>query len=285
MLRLEYHNRGREEITVREVEPVRLLEDGGRTYLQAWCRQAGAPRNFRTDRILGATASGETFEPGARHAGVGEALYTAADTRRRGGAGLLRAPGPARRRLRAHPHGHAGRGGTAAEVRIAAPDHLPGLVARHGGEVAVLEPAGHAGRRGRMAGIRAGRLRGGGTVMPWWFWILLWMFLAAAAALFVVLCGIRLFRGFMRLADDAGRGRGPPAPRPRTARRHARRRTRRRDPVGNRRALFRDPSEARLEYATPARRSRREARRRRRIARKRRARAAATVAGPLPAVT
>lgn len=108
--------------------------------------------------------------------------------------------------------------------------------------------------------------------MPWWFWILLWMFLAAAAALFVVLCGIRLFRGFMRLADDAGKaldglglgaldlapdgGAGEAgAPRP--------------SPVGTD-ALFRDPAEARLEYRA-GKWTRREARRQRRIARKRRA--------------
>ena len=144
VLRLEYHNSGREEITVREVEPVRLLEDGGRTYLQAWCRQAGAPRNFRTDRILGATASGETFEPAARHTGVGEALYTAADT----DAVVVLAFSARLGRLvddyaPTRSAALAG-GGTAAEVRIAAPDHLPGLVARHGGEVAVLEPAGQA---------------------------------------------------------------------------------------------------------------------------------------------
>jgi hypothetical protein len=105
--------------------------------------------------------------------------------------------------------------------------------------------------------------------MPWWFWILLWMFLAVAAALFVVLCGLRLFRGFMRLADDAGRaldglglgtlqGDGTPAGRePGGA------------PVGTE-ALFRDPDEARLEYRA-GKWSRREARRQRRIARKRRA--------------
>ncbi|GAA3689791.1 hypothetical protein GCM10023081_29040 [Arthrobacter ginkgonis] len=105
--------------------------------------------------------------------------------------------------------------------------------------------------------------------MPWWFWILLWMFLAAAAALFVVLCGIRLFRGFMRLADDTGQamdrlglgaleGDAVPAARaPGGA------------PVGTD-ALFRDPGEARLEYQA-GKWSRREARRQRRIARKRRA--------------
>ncbi|GER22095.1 hypothetical protein NCCP1664_05920 [Zafaria cholistanensis] len=144
VLRLEYHNRVREEITVREVEPVRLLEDGGRTYLQAWCRHAGAPRNFRADRILDATPSGETFEPGARHAGVGEELYTAADTDAVVVLGFSARLGRLVEDYAPTRTAALAGGGTAAEVRIAAPGHLPGLVARHGGEVAVLEPAGQA---------------------------------------------------------------------------------------------------------------------------------------------
>lgn len=111
--------------------------------------------------------------------------------------------------------------------------------------------------------------------MPWWSWILLWMFLAAASALFVVLCGIRLFRGFMRLADDAGAAMdrltlgtrdGPPNGAPEDA---GGGESADREPAGAA-ALFRDPYDARLEYDA-GRWGRREARRRRRIARKRRA--------------
>ena len=107
--------------------------------------------------------------------------------------------------------------------------------------------------------------------MPWWFWILLWMFLVAAAALFTVLCGIRLFRGFMRLADDAGKaldGLGLGVPEGADGGASAGRETGS-APVGTD-ALFRDPGEARLEYRA-GKWSRREARKQRRIARKRRA--------------
>lgn len=41
-------------------------------------------------------------------------------------------------------------------------------------------------------------------MLPWWFWILLWAVLALATLLFLVLAGIRLFRGFMALVGDVG---------------------------------------------------------------------------------
>lgn len=41
-------------------------------------------------------------------------------------------------------------------------------------------------------------------MLPWWFWLLLWVVLALGALLFLVLAGIRLFRGFMALASEAG---------------------------------------------------------------------------------
>ncbi|MFL4474765.1 hypothetical protein ACIPVK_12265 [Paeniglutamicibacter sp. MACA_103] len=41
-------------------------------------------------------------------------------------------------------------------------------------------------------------------MLPWWFWLLLWVVLALGTLLFLVLAGIRLFRGFMALAGDVG---------------------------------------------------------------------------------
>lgn len=41
-------------------------------------------------------------------------------------------------------------------------------------------------------------------MLPWWFWVLLWTVLVLATLLFVVLAGIRLFRGFMVLVGDVG---------------------------------------------------------------------------------
>ena len=41
--------------------------------------------------------------------------------------------------------------------------------------------------------------------MPWWFWILLWVALAALTLLFLILLGFRVFRGFMAVMHDAER--------------------------------------------------------------------------------
>jgi hypothetical protein len=46
-----YHTAGRGERTTRVVEPLRLEERGGATYLVAYCRLRQAERVFRVDRI------------------------------------------------------------------------------------------------------------------------------------------------------------------------------------------------------------------------------------------
>lgn len=50
-VRLVYIGASRDEVTERVVEPMHLLIHGGRHYLVGWCREAGASRTFRLDRI------------------------------------------------------------------------------------------------------------------------------------------------------------------------------------------------------------------------------------------
>jgi proteasome accessory factor C len=50
-LRLRYYSASRDETTQRTVDPVRLFEADGRTYVEAWCRHAEGMRVFRLDRI------------------------------------------------------------------------------------------------------------------------------------------------------------------------------------------------------------------------------------------
>jgi proteasome accessory factor C len=50
-LRLMYYTAARDATTERVVDPVRVVVDGGNSYLQAWCRQAEGFRVFRADRI------------------------------------------------------------------------------------------------------------------------------------------------------------------------------------------------------------------------------------------
>lgn len=51
-LSLRYYVPGRDEVTPREVDPMRVVVADGRSYLEGWCYRAEAVRLFRFDRIL-----------------------------------------------------------------------------------------------------------------------------------------------------------------------------------------------------------------------------------------
>jgi proteasome accessory factor C len=53
-VRLRYHTAGRDEVTEREVDPMRLVSAEGRWYLEGWCRRVDGVRLFRLDRVLSA---------------------------------------------------------------------------------------------------------------------------------------------------------------------------------------------------------------------------------------
>jgi proteasome accessory factor C len=50
-LRLRYYVPARDEVTQRDVDPMRLVVVDGRPYLEGWCRSADDVRLFRVDRI------------------------------------------------------------------------------------------------------------------------------------------------------------------------------------------------------------------------------------------
>jgi proteasome accessory factor C len=67
-VRIVYAGATRDELTDRVVEPGELVHHAGRTYLIGWCREAGAERTFRVDRvrqvdILDVQASAPTPRP------------------------------------------------------------------------------------------------------------------------------------------------------------------------------------------------------------------------------
>lgn len=82
-LRLRYYSASRDETGERTVDPLRVFEADGRTYLEAWCRQAEGMRLFRLDRIENARildeqshvpedvqprdVSGGVFRPASEH--------------------------------------------------------------------------------------------------------------------------------------------------------------------------------------------------------------------------
>ncbi len=51
LVRLVYEGVSRDEVTERVVEPAEIVRHGGRSYLAGWCRDAGAQRTFRLDRV------------------------------------------------------------------------------------------------------------------------------------------------------------------------------------------------------------------------------------------
>jgi proteasome accessory factor C len=51
-LHLSYYVPGRDEATERDVDPMRVVFEQGRAYLEGWCRRANAVRLFRLDRVL-----------------------------------------------------------------------------------------------------------------------------------------------------------------------------------------------------------------------------------------
>ena len=62
-LHLGYLVPARDEVTERDVDPLRVLLLDGRSYLEAWCRRAGAVRLFRLDRVQSITALAEPSAP------------------------------------------------------------------------------------------------------------------------------------------------------------------------------------------------------------------------------
>lgn len=56
---LSYFVPSRDETTERLVEPIEVFHEGGHSYLDAWCRQAGGRRIFRLNRINEITGSAE----------------------------------------------------------------------------------------------------------------------------------------------------------------------------------------------------------------------------------
>lgn len=60
---LQYMVEARDEVTERDVDPMRLLLRDGRWYFEGWCRRAEAVRLFRLDRVVEATLLDVAAEP------------------------------------------------------------------------------------------------------------------------------------------------------------------------------------------------------------------------------
>jgi proteasome accessory factor C len=76
-LHIRYHTASRDDVTERDVDPMRLLNVEGRWYLEAWCRRVEGVRLFRLDRVLAATELDLPAEvpAGAAYRDVEEGLF------------------------------------------------------------------------------------------------------------------------------------------------------------------------------------------------------------------
>ncbi len=140
-LQMRYYSASRDDTSVRVVDPVRVFEADGRTYLEAWCRRAEGMRVFRLDRMDDVTLLDEpaavpadvqlrdlsegVFQPASEHLLVGlrvgpayawVADYYAAEDVTTDGAGLR------------------------IELRVADPGWVRALVLGSAGQVEVLSP-------------------------------------------------------------------------------------------------------------------------------------------------
>jgi proteasome accessory factor C len=79
-LHLRYHNASRDEVSERDVDPMRVLNVDGRWYLEAWCRRVDDVRLFRLDRVLAATRLAEpaSVPEGVAPRELADGLYTPA---------------------------------------------------------------------------------------------------------------------------------------------------------------------------------------------------------------
>ncbi|MCG7421300.1 WYL domain-containing protein [Micrococcus porci] len=147
VVHLRYHGVRSDAVTERDVEPLAVVQDRTRLYLQAWCRRAGGPRVFRVDRIGALHRTGETFrarrvpawDPRPAGDGVEAVVRWAHEVR---DAADAYAPAAA---------ATLDSGDRLTRVLLADDDAAVGLAARHGGRVEILAPAALRGAvRGRL---------------------------------------------------------------------------------------------------------------------------------------
>lgn len=141
-LRLSYLSPQRDEVTERDVDPLRLYSMDNTWYFEAYCHSKSGLRNFRLDRVQYLEPNGRPVSGTATaDADFPARLFTPSDDDvlvvlelTRQGAGL--ADDYYAERTAELPDG-----GLLAEVRFGNVEWLPMFVSQHGGTVRVLDPA------------------------------------------------------------------------------------------------------------------------------------------------
>ncbi|MGH3614400.1 MAG: helix-turn-helix transcriptional regulator [Pseudonocardia sp.] len=162
-LRIVYYTAGRDIVTRRTIDPMRLLLLEGRGYLEAWCRRARAVRLFRLDRVEHVEVLDDPASPppDAEPTDVSAGLFRPSAEHR--SAVLLLEPA-ARWVAEYYPVDEvvdAGEGRVRVLLRYADPAWLVRLVLGLGGDARVLEPSDVADAVARRAGEALGQASGG----------------------------------------------------------------------------------------------------------------------------
>lgn len=141
-VRIKYVVPHRDELTERDIDPIRLFSADDRWYVEAWCLEAGAIRNFRLDRIRSIE---ETGSPSAEHNVAGSSfpsnMFTPGEDDVEITVLLDRRSGWVADQYNAERTGTLPDGTGAARFRVGSTAWLPQLAARTGGGVRVIEPS------------------------------------------------------------------------------------------------------------------------------------------------
>lgn len=149
-LRIQYYVPSRDEVTTRDVDPMRVALLGGRAYLEAWCRSSEAVRLFRLDRVSGISVLPEPARVPERAQPLDLDDETASPAPRPDAQGLLLVLdlGPAAHWVPEYYPCEAVEertgGGLRVRLRAADPDRIRRLVLRLGPAARVVEPAAFA---------------------------------------------------------------------------------------------------------------------------------------------
>jgi proteasome accessory factor C len=141
-LQLRYYTAARDESTQRVVDPLRVFEADGHSYLEAWCRNAEGLRVFRVDRIEDVELLDEPARPprDIELRNLAEGVYQPASEHL---LAVLRVSEAYQWVADYYPHEEVAEledGGLQVSLRVSEPAWVRALVLGSGGQVAVLSP-------------------------------------------------------------------------------------------------------------------------------------------------
>ena len=140
-LRLVYLSPQRDQVSERNVDPLRLYSLDNTWYFEAYCHSAQGLRNFRLDRVQELNPNGNRASAALqRTEGFPAKLFTPNDDDTTVTVQLTRQGAGLADDYYAERTSELPDGGLLAEIRFGNTAWLPMFVAQHGGAVRILEP-------------------------------------------------------------------------------------------------------------------------------------------------